>query len=197
MEGKGAIATMLLCESLLSLLPTMSLRDMPYKLLREYEITPFTSGCIANEKRLLLCKFATIHGDVLFVPHPLVHRVFLPLRQVPARGRKQVVTMLEFLEDMGTSDSETIAKKAAVILVDRLLDELVRTQLIPRVSVLGTSRALVRHGGNVHSVISAEVYARRLFSLEVLPSNHRLYSFLKTALDLTLPDDLYQELQTS
>lgn len=101
LEGQGAVATLLLCESLLSLLPSMSVRDMPYTLLRKYEITPFTSGSIGRENRILLSKFARIHGGILFVPRPLVHRVFVPLGSVPARGRKEVIRIMEFLEKVG------------------------------------------------------------------------------------------------
>ena len=32
MDGRGAVATALLCETLLSMLPTMSLKDQPYQL---------------------------------------------------------------------------------------------------------------------------------------------------------------------
>ena len=88
LEGSGAVATLLLCESLLSLLPSMSVRDMPYKLLREYKIAPFNT--IFRERRIVLSRLATVRNGMLLVPQPVVHRVFLPLRQVPAAGRRQV-----------------------------------------------------------------------------------------------------------
>lgn len=76
--GSEGLPTLLLCESLLSLLPTMSLRDMPYKLLREYEITPFTSGSIAREGRILLAQFATVTAGLLccLSPDPTFNEFF-------------------------------------------------------------------------------------------------------------------------
>ena len=85
-------------------------------------------------------------------------------------------------------------KKASSVLLDLLIKELLRTQLIPRESVLKSSRALVQHGGYVNSVICADIYVRKVFDADVLPREHRLHSFLKTALDLCDRDELYQEL---
>ena len=53
-DGMGMMGTVLLCESVLSLLPTMSTKDMPYHLLRHYDITPIRSGVMARERRLSL-----------------------------------------------------------------------------------------------------------------------------------------------
>ena len=77
--GTESLATILLCETLLSILPSMSVRDMPYKLLKEYGIAPLGQGVIAQEKRILLTQCATLHRGLLHVPRPLFHRVFLPL----------------------------------------------------------------------------------------------------------------------
>ena len=46
--GVGLMGTVLLCETLLSLLPTMSTKDMPYRLLRDYDITLIGSGIMAG-----------------------------------------------------------------------------------------------------------------------------------------------------
>ena len=194
LEGSGALATLLLCETLLSLLPSMSLHNMPYQLLRHYEIAPFTSGVISRERRLVLFKFATIHCGVLFLRQPVMDRVFVPLRQVPPSGRRQVIRMLEFLEMVGTNSRQQISKKAANILVDCFLNQLVKSQLIPRLSVLTSTKSLVLHGGGVYSVISSEVYVRRVFNPNILPSHHRFFMFLRTALDLTSEAELYTEL---
>ena len=133
----------------------MSVRDMPYKLLREYEITPFNSGAICREKRILLSRFATVRNGILYVPQPLVHRVFLPLRQVPAAGRRRVLAMLDFLQSMRTRDEDTITKKAASVLVDLLFKELVRTQLLQWESVK-SSRSLIRALSNKCSYLCLE-----------------------------------------
>jgi hypothetical protein len=47
-DGTGMMGTIVLCKTLLLLLPTMSTKDMPYRLLREYNITPIGSGVIGT-----------------------------------------------------------------------------------------------------------------------------------------------------
>ena len=54
--------------------------------------------------------------------------------------------------------------------------------------------SLVRSSGKVDSVITSMVYARRVFDLDVLPSSHRLHSFLQTALKFAGEDELFQAL---
>ena len=117
LRGTEALATILLCETLLSLLPSMSVRDMPYRLLKEYQIAPLGQGVIAEHKRIFLSSCAVVdeHG-LLRVPRPMFHRVFLPLVQVPAHARRQVVRMMEFLAMICVSSSKEVAEKAADVL---------------------------------------------------------------------------------
>lgn len=115
MEGAGTMGTVLLCETLLSLLPTMSTKDMPYHLLREYDVTPIASGVMARERRLSLCRFAHLVGGVLHISSPVVHRVFVPLNHLPADGRRQVVRMLALLEEIRNGDGDSVAEKCAGI----------------------------------------------------------------------------------
>ena len=74
---------------------------------------------------------------------------------------------------------EEIGKRAANILVDRFLNQLVTTQLILRVSTPKPLSSMV------------PLYVRKLFNPDILPSHHRFYTFLKTALDLTSAETLY------
>lgn len=126
-QGRESLATILLCETLLSLLPSMSPRDMPYSLLKEYEIAPLGQGVIARHNRIVLNQCAVVVDDRLHVPRPLFHRVFLPLVEVPSHAKRQVVRMMEFLDKIRTSSKKDVAKKAASILVEQFLDELVCT----------------------------------------------------------------------
>ena len=109
-EETGMMGTVLLCETLLSLLPTMSTKDMPYHLLREYNITPVDSGVMARERRLILYRFARVAGGILTIPRPVVHWVFVPLRHLPAEGRRQVVRMLRLLDEIRGGDGDSIAE---------------------------------------------------------------------------------------
>lgn len=201
MDGEGMMGTVLLCESLLSLLPTMSTKDMPYHLLRAYNITPIGSGVIAKERHLSLVGFASVFGDILHLSNPVVHRIFVPLNQLPADGRRQVVRMLKLLEEIQKGDGHSVAEKCAVILVKTFVEELLSTKLVSRRAVLLSPAALVKSGCGVHSVVSAREYVSRTFDVAVLPRSSRLRDFLKTALDLcgedlvpALTDHLIQEL---
>ena len=125
--GTESLATILLCETLLSLLPSMSVRDMPYRLLKAYEIAPLGQGVISQHNRIVLFQCAVVERDLLHVPHPLFHRVFLPLVEVPAHARNQVVGMMEFLDAVRVCSGKELAVKAATVLVQQWLDELVRS----------------------------------------------------------------------
>lgn len=183
--GSGMMGTVLLCETLLSLLPIMSTKDMPYHLLREYDITPIGSGVMWRERRLSLERFARVVGGILHLSNPAIHRVFVPLRHFPADGRRQVIRMLTLLEDIRASDgSGTVPKKCAEILVKCLVEELVGNNVVVRRSVLTSSKQLVGNGCSVHSLITSAQYARKIFDVNALPQTSRIRDFLKTAQDL-------------
>lgn len=118
MDGRGAVATALLCEILLSLLPTMSLKDRPYQLLKDYHITPIESGVIGRMNRLYLRGLAVLRGGVLYVPTTVVHKVFIPLRHLPATGKKQVIAMLKFLQTLYTRNLQDIKKCTQILLTE-------------------------------------------------------------------------------
>lgn len=52
--GSGTISTALMCETILSFLPSTAFRDQPYKLLRNYQIAPLESGVIGREQHISL-----------------------------------------------------------------------------------------------------------------------------------------------
>ena len=64
-NGPEVAATIILCETLLSLLPSMTVKDLPYKLLKGYEIMPMHSATMALRNRLTLFRFAAIRGGCL------------------------------------------------------------------------------------------------------------------------------------
>ena len=69
----------------------MLTRDMPYRLLKQYEIAPLKTGVIARENRILLANCAVEdEGGLLSVPLPLVDRVFFPMVEILSHGRRQV-----------------------------------------------------------------------------------------------------------
>ena len=194
MDGAGMMGTVLLCETLLSLLPTMSTKDSPYHLLRAYDITPIGSGVMARERRLSLFRFANVVGGVLQIAHPAIHRVFVPLCRLPVEGRRQVVRMLALLEEIRNGDGNSLAEKCAAILIKSLLAELLAGNLVPRKSVLTTSSQLVASGCGIHSLVSSRDFVRRTFVVTALPVESRVRHFLKTSMDLCGDDCLLDAL---
>ena len=121
--GRESLATVLLCETILSLLPSMSTRDMPYSLLKEYGIAPLSQGVIAQNNRIVLSQCAVVLGGLLHVPRPLFHRIV----EVPLHARKQVVGLMEFLDRVRVNNKRDMAEKAASVLVEQFMDEVVRS----------------------------------------------------------------------
>ena len=181
---RDAMGTVLLCETLLSMLTSMSTKNMPYRLLQAYEITPIQSGVIAKERRLCLSRHAREVGGVLCIPNAVIHRVFVPLRKLPAEGRRQVTRMLDVLEEIHKGDGNSVAEKCASCLFKGLLAELLETHLIPRRAVLKSSSQLVKEGGGIYSITTAAKFVRQTFRVATLPQESRICGFLKTALDL-------------
>ena len=97
---------------------------------------------------------------------------------------------MEFLDKVRCNDMTEIAKKAASVLVDQFLEELVTSGRVPRASVFHRARCLVQSGGGVHSIISAVVYVQKVFDLRCLGHGQRLHSFLRTALSFTSSSEL-------
>ncbi len=102
---------------------------MPYGLLKEYGIAPLRTGEMArgqaHHPQPLCC-----HQDG--VPRQLVCWVFVPYRAVPASVRREVVTMLDFLDHvMRTTNWRELADKAAVIVAERYMNQLEPQRVVP------------------------------------------------------------------
>lgn len=190
-SGTGGVATVLLCETLLSLLPKMSLKDKPYHLLRHYHITPIESGVIGQLNRICLRGSAVLRGGILFVPTATVHRVFIPFKCLPATGRRQVIRMLKFLDTIKSRNIATISNKSAEVLVDEYVECLLECQVISTKKVLKSPLALVRAGCAVTSVVKATDYCKLAFNHRHLHASSRLKSFLQLAIDLTSEEEVF------
>ena len=82
LQGQGALATLVLCESLLSFLPTDSSRENNYRLLKEYEVMPL--GTLEQNRRIDLRPCASVRHGVLYVSHPSAEKVWIPLDSLPS-----------------------------------------------------------------------------------------------------------------
>lgn len=179
------------CETLLSMLPTMSLT---YHLLRQYHITPIESGVINRRNRICLKGLVVLRGGVLYVPTTRVHRVFIPFGNLPSSGRRQVIRLLKFLETVSKGNLQTIKTKCAKILVSEYVDQLVQSQIISSSRVLTNPYVLINAGGGVRSIISCKEYAKKAFDYRHLPLNSHLHEFLKLSIDLTSEDEILDEI---
>ena len=86
-HGPGDLATIILSETILSLLPTMSVKDMPYWLLRSYQIMPLHPATMAGHKQQV--EYDNIASEVDGVFHievPQLERIFLPLQDYSDRA---------------------------------------------------------------------------------------------------------------
>lgn len=192
LSGSGQLSTVLLCETLLALLPRMSVKDMPYDLLRAFNITPIEGGVMAAKRHLSLCGHATLVGNLLHVPRRRVQRIFVHLRELPGQARRQALRMLEFLESVKTNDGRVIAEKAAATLLTEFVDELVKSGIIGRRAMLRIPQTMTANGGCISSTVAAIDYCKQVFKPTLFPRSHRLKSFLQLSLDLAADDDLYE-----
>ena len=191
LEGPGQLSTVLLCETILSLLPKMSLKDMPYKVLRDYNITPIEGGVIGSLRHITLSGSATLLGDILYVPRRRVQRIFVHLRELPGQARKQALRMLDFLDKVKTNDRKVIAEKAAATILTEFVDKLVKTGIISRASVLTIPKTLAFSGGCIFSTVESSEYCKLAFDPTRLPRSNRLRAFIQISVDLTSEAELY------
>ncbi len=122
-------------------------------------------------------------GGLLYVPRGQVQRIWVPLDRIAttAGGRHEAYQVLEFLDSVKTRRRGDIASRAAPILVERFMDELVSTRMISSSKVLTDARAFSDSTCSIHSVVGSKEYARRAFDLNNLPHRGSIYGFLKMA----------------
>lgn len=181
LSGPGALGTVLLCETLLSYLPTCMSKDQPHQLLRAYELVPLS--VLQCTKRLDLRKFAETREGLLYLPRPKFQKVWVPLSRVMVTqsGRKTATTMLMFLDELKAERSSTDAVvKASRIVVTQFKRDLVDMNIVAS----NRSFTMVDGDGCVFDVMTAEEYVDRVFDYERLPSEMSTKSFLHLATDL-------------
>lgn len=199
LEGKrGELSTVLLCESLLAMLPSGSLKDMPYSLFKEYGIVPMTSGSMGRAKHLSLRGCVRLEGGLLYVPRRRVRKIFVPLEGIgTGGGKKEAYNMLQFLDTMKTRRRGDIATRAAHILVDQFVADLVRSRQVSSRRVLTDAAALVNSGCTVRGFVDSKTYVSRALDLSNVPRRGAVYGFLKVAVALTSQDRLSRALAKS
>lgn len=179
LSGPGTLATVLLCETLLSFLPNCLTKGQPYSLLRAYELVPMS--VLESTKRLDLRKFAELKDGLLYVPTPKFEKVWVPLRNLPSSGKAIATSMITFLNKLHARRSSSDAVcKAGDIVVTQFKYDLVDMKIVLSID----SFKKVKDDGCVFDVMTAEEYTDRVFDPQQLPSEMSTKSFLNMAMDL-------------
>ena len=145
-NGPEVAATIILCETLLSLLPSMTVKDLPYNLLKGYEIMPMHSATMALRNRLTLFRFAAIRGGMLNVTVPQLEGLYLPLAAFSCEARSQIIPMVQFVNACKSSDRNVLAAKAAKVLTEEFFAMLVHEHIIGRPAEVKSCLNLWRQG---------------------------------------------------
>lgn len=190
LQGKGTLGTLLLCESLLSFLPSGSNQDQPTKLLKAYEIVPLNR--LHMTRRIDLREHACLKNGVLYIKRPTIERVWIPTGCLPTSARATAAQMLRFMEQLKAAPrSRPASKRAAQIIVTQFKHDLFEMRLVTDMS---------NFDGKVDDqcvadATTAEEYVTRVFVPENLPSEMSVKSCLTMAQSFGLPN-LLQDLGT-
>ena len=126
--GPGTLGTVLLCEILLTYLCTGSYKNLPYKMLKAYDILPLSVlGCT---RKVDLSRFATLRGGV-HISRPQLEKVWVPLSSLPYSARATATSMLMFLHQLKAAPrSYGAIVSAAQIIVRQFKHDLLEIYVV-------------------------------------------------------------------
>lgn len=176
LDTENTLATVLLFENILALLPSFNTRDLSYCLLKRYDIMPIQGGVIGRERRILLADFCEEHEDVILVEEARVEQIFVPLRGLTRSATATVISMISFLNSMKSSSRADLVKKAANVLVNQLghdfrVNGVLQNTMQPQNKV-------------VYSLTKAEDYTNTIFFNNTLPANFVCRGYIHICRDL-------------
>ena len=190
LQGQGALPTLVLCESLLSFLPTGSSKENNYRLLKEYEVMPL--GILKQNRRIDLRPYASLQHGVLYVSRPSVEKIWIPFQSLPSSARATAAQMLYFLKLLREAPkTRSASARAARIIVTQFKHDLLELNIVRRTSDFNA----LRIDGCIHNARKAVEYARRVFLPNDLPATMSVKSCLSMSFQLNLPQ-LHKEIAT-
>ena len=179
LTGPGTVGTVLLCESLLSYLPSGSRINQPTDVFRAYEILPFTR--LQHTGKIDLSTVATTQNGLLYIPRPAVARLWIPLRTLPSSARATATAMICFLEKLKEGRRSVGAVcRAGSVIVDQFKRDLMEMGVVQDSHLFQGLSATVC----VRDALTADEYVSRVFDPTQLPSEMSTKAFLGTAFDL-------------
>ena len=129
LTGKGTLDTVLLCETLISYLPSGMYQDQPTMLLRAYDVVPLT--VLSCSRRIDLHHFAKVKSGVLYIPRPTIEKVRVPLGSLSSSAHATARQMLEFLGQLKSDRShQLVLARAAENIVTHFCHELVEMHIV-------------------------------------------------------------------
>ena len=179
LTGSGTLATVLLCETLLSYLPTGFQVTQPTKLLKAYDVLPSRSD-MADPNRIDLRQHATIKGGVLYVRRPVLERVWVPLGSLPPSARQTAKRMLDFLETIREGKGAGAVTKAAKAVIIQFKNDLLDLGIVTNTRTLDGDI----QDGTVVETMTATDYVNRVFRHQWLPADMGTKSLLKMSVDI-------------
>lgn len=189
LTGPGTLGTVLLCESLLSFLPSGCVLEQPIRLFQAYDILPLSK--LKRTHKVDLRQFATIRNGVLYIRRPAFQKILIPKWSLPNAARATAYSMISFLEKLraGRNTVEAITR-AAGIIVEQFKRDL-RDMCVVRDFQL--FNGVVLHGC-IRDAQTADEYVSRVFVPDYLPSCMATKGFLSVALDLFNPSELNRKI---
>lgn len=193
LTGPGTLGTVMLCESILSFLPSGSYLNQPYQMLKSYDIVPLST--LHFTRKIDLRRFATTRNSILYIRKPTLQRLYIPTPSLPFSARATVKSMLSFLEHLKAGVRSPLAiSRAAKIIVDQFKRDLHEMGIVCDPYLFqdvfrGTSSVCIRD-----ALTADEYISRVLVHPEQLPSEMSARGFLTIALDLFEPSQLKQRM---
>lgn len=93
------------------------------RVLKAYNIMPLTSGILRTHNRVCLAPHAEVVDDCLMITTKMAENIWLPLTSLSYTDKSTAMAMMK------VSRERDIASKAAVVLVKRFTDDLVKAGL--------------------------------------------------------------------
>ena len=188
LTGPGTLGTVVLCESLLSFLPSGSPLDQPTYVFRANDILPL--GKLQMSRRVDLGRFGTINSGVLYIRRPALQRIWLPAAAfLSTSASATAMKLVRFLDRLraGRQTADAV-QRAASIVVEQFKYDLKEMGVVQDLQLL-SGRGVLH--GCIRDAQMADEYVSKVFVPEHLPACMTTKAFLSMALDLFDPSALH------
>ena len=188
LTGTGTLGTVLLCETLLSYLPTGNPLNQPYRILTAYDVEP--RSALRRTNRIYLRPYATTKNGVLYIRCPAIEKLWVPLTSIPGRARSAAAQALDFLKLLKGRCSRGASYRSAEIIVNAFRRDLFEMGVVTDMGRLDGDI----QDGSVVDTTTFEEYVHRVFKPDSLPAEMSSKNFMFMAMDLLDEEQLRSNL---